>query len=143
MLICEVLPPELCQMIWDHLPLRARATTNKTTYEEHYHALVQKIPRVGDYAIRLARDSSAAYVFKLLFNHKREEWASFGRWKQWTGKYMGNYNDYFAFLRHVCRESANHQCLLVLQEGGDDFQGRRNTKAQRRPRHTKNKRQKW
>ena len=143
MLICEVLPPELCQMIWDHLPLRARATTNKTTYEEQYHALVQRIPRVGDYAIRLARDSSAAYVFKLLFNHKREEWASFGRWKQWTGKYMGNYNDYFAFLRHVCRESANHQCLLVLQEGGDDFQGRRNTKAQRRPRHTKNKRQKW
>lgn len=143
MFLYEVLPPELCQMIWEILPLRARVTTSKVAYEKHYHALVASIPRLGDYAISLARDSSATYVFKLLFDHKREDWASFGRWKQWTGKYTGTYNDYFAFLRHICRESANHRCLLVLQEGSPDFQRKLNAKTQRRPLHTKNKRQKW
>ena len=145
MLVCEALPTELCEKVWSFLPLRTRATATKAAYEENYHALVHKIPRIGDYAIRLARDSSAAYVFKLLFDHRQAEWVSLGRWKQWTGKYTGNYNDYFSFLRHVCRESGNHRCLSIVQEAqpGPIRSGTRNMRAQRRPKHIKQKRQEW
>ena len=143
MWICEVLPPELCEMVWKFLPLRTRATATKAAYEEHYHTLVQGIPRIGDYTISLIRNNSTPYVFGLLLNSKQEEWASLGRWKQWAGKYAGSYDDYFSFLRHVCRRSANHQCLLVLQEAEVGPKGGKRKRIRSRPKHTKNKRQEW
>ena len=100
-------------------------------------------PRIGDYAIRLIRDGSTPYVFGLLLHNKQEEWARLGRWKQWVGKYAGSYDDYFSFLRHVCRQSANHQCLLALQEAKVGPKGSKGKRIRSRPKHTKNKRQDW
>ena len=143
MLVCEILPFELCQLVWKWLPMRVRMTATKASYEEHYRLLVPSIPRIGDYVIRLLRDSSTSYIFDMILGIKQNEWASLGRWKQWNGKYAGTYDDYFAFLRHVCRENRNHKCLLSLQELELTPSGGRKSKARNRPKHTKNKREEW
>lgn len=140
MLICEALPPELWQLVWNRLPLRVRVTTTKTSYEEHYHLLLPEIPRLGDYIIRLLRDNSTSYIFNMLLGIKRNEWARFGRWKHWNGNYAGTYDDYFAFLRHISRQNKNHKCLLALQEVNLTPRDEGRIRARNRPKHTKNKR---
>jgi len=114
MFLCDALPPEICKMVWDHLPLRTRVTTTKASYEQYYYAIVQDIPRIGGYMLHIIRNNRSSYIFNMLLSHKQEAWKRLGRWKQLNGCYAGVYDNYISFLRHVCRHNNNYICLLVL-----------------------------
>jgi hypothetical protein len=116
LIIADIFPSELAQMVWDYLPLRTRATSCKSLFEKHYSELIARIPRFEPYVLSLIQDESCSYIFRLILERRYAHWMQLGRWVTHGGKHAGVYDTYISYLVHRCRVASNHKCLRDIQQ---------------------------
>ena len=116
LIIAEVFPSEIIQTIWEYLPLRTRATSYKSLFEEHYSELIGSIPRFEPYVMKLIRDKSCSYIFRLILERRYDHWMQLGRWVTHGGKHAGVWASYVSYLMYRCRAAGNHKCLCEIQQ---------------------------
>ena len=116
LVIVDIFPSEIVQMIWDFLPLRTRATSCKSLFETHYSDLIRYIPRFESYVIKVIRDTSSSYIFRLILEHRYDYWMQLGRWVTHGGKHAGVWTSYISYLMYRCRAAKNHKCLREIQQ---------------------------
>jgi hypothetical protein len=114
LIIADILPSELAQMVWDYIPLRTRATTCKSLFEKHYSELIGNIPRFEPYVLSLIRDESCSYIFRLIIERKFDHWMQLGRWVTHGWPHAGVYDTYISYLVHRCRVEPNPKCLREI-----------------------------
>lgn len=101
-----LLPWEIMEMIWYHLPITTKIRTKKKYYER-YHYLIYKEIRFFNKYMEDIIQSKHKYLFKIVVSEKYAEWIN-------RPQYYSNFDSYITNLMVICDANKNPEFKQYL-----------------------------
>lgn len=122
---CTCLPLELLEMLWEHIPLGARALLSKPHYVAWQTAQLAGMDATRRASLDLSKlvrrqiTMNHKYTFGLILDCRAQTWSRRRPWRSESGKYPS----FLWYLERLCAQADRQEMRALVRHAIDRYEG--------------------